>query len=153
MPINCQNNSGLTLGRPRVFIDHTQGQREITLGFTSLHDWQLGPPRYKCNCSNPSWRPVLRSRRVTDRPNYAVRRTHVIVLKTSDCCARYQTIPVVCHVSSGNPESSTFHIRSGSLQKTLQYYNSWYKNITSELNSGSITNHKFTNHLFKSYIP
>jgi hypothetical protein len=57
-----------------------------------------------------------------------------------------QIIPVVCRVSSRNPESSTFHIPSGSLQETLQYYNSWYKYITSELKSGSITDHKFTNH-------
>jgi len=59
-----------------------------------------------------------------NRPSYDDSHALIIVLKTSD---RYVWDS---HNSGsllgvlGGPESSTFHIRSGSLQKTLQYYNS-----------------------------
>jgi hypothetical protein len=61
-----------------------------------------------------------------------------------------QIIPVVTGVF-GEPQIIHDSLFAGSLQKILQYYNSQYKYITSELKSESIIDHKFTNHLFKSY--
>ena len=44
-----------------------------------------------------------------NHPNYASPHAPIIVLKTSDCCTWEPDNPVVCRVSSGNPESSTFY--------------------------------------------
>jgi hypothetical protein len=44
-----------------------------------------------------------------NHPNYAGPRVPVIVLKTSNCCTQKPDNPVVCRVSSGNPESFTFY--------------------------------------------
>ena len=60
------------------------------------------------------------------------------------------TTPVVCRVSSGDPESSTFHIRLGSLQKTLHITtvdtNILHQSLRAEVLQTiylSFTNHKF----------
>jgi hypothetical protein len=44
-----------------------------------------------------------------NHPNYAGPCVPIIVLKISNCCTRKLVNPVVCRVSSGNPESSTFY--------------------------------------------
>ena len=59
-----------------------------------------------------------------NHPNYAGPRVPVIVLKTSDCCTRKPDNPVVCRVSSGNPESSTFYNSYMINMELPQHYNS-----------------------------
>ena len=59
-----------------------------------------------------------------NHPNYAGPRVPVIVLKTSDYYTRKPGNPVVCQVSSGNPESSTFrnsYMINNGVTTTLQH--------------------------------
>jgi hypothetical protein len=81
---------------------------------------------------------------------------HVIVFQTSDCCTWEPDNSGSLSGVLGEPRIIHVYIsEQDTLQKALQYYNS-YTNIQIyfiRVNSGSLTNHKFTNHLFSCYKP
>jgi hypothetical protein len=59
-----------------------------------------------------------------NHPNYAGPRVPIIVQKISNCCTQKSDNPVVCRLSSGNPESSTFYNSyrmNNGVTTTLQY--------------------------------
>ena len=77
----------------------------------------------------PEWRRLDLEALWKNHPNYASPCAPVIVLKTFDYCTQKSDNPVVCRVSSGNPESSTFYNSyriNNRVTTTLQH---WYKNF------------------------